>query len=175
MNIRQRKKLLWSAAVLVGLASLGVVLAGWLWPLRINAALSDKLLTTLRGGGGPDKAGTTRTRPPARLDLAELAQLAARDIRRPLSGPDAASGASPSAALTVQLVGTMQEPGHSMALLKKGDGTFAVCAVGESVDDVGGPAVVTRIDPDRISVQYAGAIRELIIPPTPTVVEGQAP
>jgi hypothetical protein len=179
MNLRQRKYLVWSVAVLVGLAGAGILLADSLLPIRISDAVSDRLRMALQALGAPEQSGGGRIGEQARPDLAELDQLCAKDLRRPLTGESAAAGGGPNsllgAALTLQLVGTVYEPEHSMAMLRKGDGAVVVCALGESVDDVGGPAVVTQIEMDRISVRYQGAVRELRVPSAPTGMEGFGP
>lgn len=157
MTVRQQKHLLWLAAAGIALAAIAILFLGWTLPFRQSANLAPAIAPT-------PQVAPPNARPP--LDPREFDTWLARDLRKPLfhESPAAAQTGAP---LTLQLVGTAIEAGHSVAMLRKSDGTFAFCRVGESVDDVGGQARVTRIDADRVSLQYAGALRELQAPRTP--------
>ena len=171
MNRRQRKFLAWSAAALIALIGVVVLLAGLMIPVRVD--LSDSRRPPSASG---TRASTGPNADPSHFDLVELLPLCDRDLRRPLNADPAAGAGSPSGTpLTLQLVGTANEPGHSMAILKKGDGTVVLGALGDTIDGAGGPSVITRIAPDRISVKYAGSVRELVLPPATTGLEGGGP
>lgn len=172
MNPRQHKQLLWSAAWVVVLGGLTLVLAGGTLDVSVHEEKPEglrKLLATLAtrpgAGGVPEKS---------RPDLAELMQVSGKELRRPLADP-AATAVQNNSALTLQLVGTVMEPGHSVAMLRKADGNVEICACGQSVDDVGGPVVVREIGTDFVRVEYAGALRELRIPPEPAGAGGIEP
>jgi type II secretion system protein G len=87
------------------------------------------------------------------------------------AGPPIAASAGPAApaqtspALTVELAATVVEPGRSAAVLRLSDGSVKTCGIGDSVEDVGGPVVLTEVNRDRVLVSYAGTRRELRLTP----------
>jgi hypothetical protein len=168
MNLKKRQFLVWSAAACIALAGPLVLLIAAIEPVQMGRSSISSVAPNVAAS-----APATAAAPP--VDPAELQQLCSRDLRRPLSADATVAAAPTGAPLTVQLVGIASEPGHSMAMFRKRDGTTAVCALGEVVDDVGGPATVTRIDPDRISIQYLGTVRELAMPRSPLAAESTEP
>ena len=168
MNVRNTKLALWSTALLLPLAGIVVLWVGWFAPLPADRPVAAPI--------GPVPATTTQSTPasPGRLNLAQLQQLCSKDLRRPLTDRGGAAGPQ-ATSLTLQLVGTVVEKGHSFAILKKGDGTITFCALGDSVDDAVGPVVVTDIDSDGINVRYAGAVKRLSPPPARNALEGITP
>jgi hypothetical protein len=173
MDVSQRKRLMKGATVATGLAAAIVLAGGLTMPVRVDApqrqpgglaARSTASTATSRRAGGGDDEGR---------QLAELQRLCSLDLRKPLFGSPAASQAAPAPqpqqpTMTLRLVGLVNEPGHSMAMFQKTDGSIVFCAQGESVVDAGVPVTVIRIDPPKVTVQRAGTSLELALPPPPT-------
>ena len=88
--------------------------------------------------------------------LASFENLWDRDLRRPLFDPAPAPPAPPAAvappSLSVRLVGTVTEPGHSQALLMTPEGKLEIKAIGEQ----SGGAEIVAIDEAGITVRFAG-------------------
>jgi hypothetical protein len=170
MNVGQRKRLMNGAAVATGLAAAVVLAGGLVFPVRVDvphgqpggpaAPATASAATSQQAAGGDDES----------RQLAELQQLCSVDLRKPLfEAPKvlrAAPVLPPLPAMTVRLVGLANEPGHSMAMFQKPDGSIVWCAPGESVDDASGPVTVTRIEPPKVVVQCAGVSHDLTPPAT---------
>ncbi len=168
MNVRQRKRLIALAAALVGLAAAGVLVAGFLVPVTVPvhevAPASDgpDVAPNPNGDQAPARDGSL----PALPALPTLQRLCGRNLRRPLyDPPPVARAAAPKPAMTVQFIGTVIEPGQSVAMFRKSDGSIAWCAPGESVEDAGSEVRVTSVEYDKVTVQFAGESRELVIAP----------
>lgn len=99
------------------------------------------------------------------ITLAELQHAAQLDLRRPLYDvPSAPPPASPAPApLSVRLLGTLVEPGHSRAILVGSDGRSVLKAVGENIND----AQLLEIGPDSVTLGYRGTSVVLITPKAP--------
>lgn len=174
MTVRRRKMLIWLLAGALAAPSVAVVALGLTVPVRVE---TDQPSMT---SGGPSEEPSAKAMAAASRDrqrraaMAQLLQLCQRDLRKPLYDSDspaeaeadrtAARRPGPSS-LTLRLIGTVNEPGHSMAMFQKKDGSIALCAQGESVDDAGGPVTVTRVEYEKVSVQCGNRAHELVIPP----------
>ncbi len=105
------------------------------------------------------------------VTLADLQRVCGVDLRRPLGeappAAGAASGAPAASPMTLRLVGTVNEPGHSVAMFQKPDGAMELCGLGQSIDDAGGAVTVTRIEAQKVTVQYGSQVLELAVAPTP--------
>jgi hypothetical protein len=169
MTVQQRKRAIGLVAGLVGLAGLAILAAAVAVPLETGAPEPAPQAPAV--GPPPDDRGADQTPGASRPTLGELARVSAMDLRRPLHDPPATAAAAPKAAsavpMTVRLVGTIVEPGHSMAVFRKADGSFELCAQGESVTDAGGAVTVTGVAPEKVTVEYAGQAQELAVPPGP--------
>jgi hypothetical protein len=97
------------------------------------------------------------------VDLAELQQLCEKDLRGPLFDPPQTRQARPAKrpSMTMSVVGIVSEPGHSMAMLQKSDGTVVLCAEGETVEDAGGPVTVTKVEQQKVTVRYGGEVLDV--------------
>jgi len=88
-------------------------------------------------------------------------------LRRPLYDPPPPPPLVPVVPpMTVRLRGIIQEPGHSLAVFVKPDGSTKLCAVGQGIKDAGGQVTVTKIEPQAVTVQYAGQEQRLVPPAT---------
>ena len=154
MTQRHQQHILHGVSAAVLLAAAGVLLAGWKTPVWVGSS---------RMASRTPVAATQKDVPRA-VELPELQALCRRDLRPSLTDKPAAVAA---ATFAVQLVGTVNEPGHSVAILKKADGTTAICGVGEAVTDGTVVAVVRGIDADRVRMEVAGAMQELHMPRAP--------
>jgi hypothetical protein len=168
MTVRGTRRLIGLAAALAGAAAVAILAAGLGLPVEVAvpepAPGAGVAAAGAPDGGKADAARAARGRPP----LAEFERLAALDLRRPLYDPPAeprVAAAHPATPLTVRLIGTVNEPGHSMAMLRKADGSVAVCALGEGVDAAGGRVTVTGIGHRKATVRYGGRSHELVAPP----------
>jgi hypothetical protein len=172
MTVRQRQRAIHLVAGIVGLSGLAVFAAALAVPLDPGAPGPDVQGAADGAAAAPAEAPAQATPDAAGASLEDLARVCGMDLRRPLydapSPPPAAGAAAPPAApMAVRLVGTIVEPGHSMAVFQKPDGSFELCAQGESVADAGGAVAVTAINQDKVTVQYLGQTQELALPPNP--------
>jgi hypothetical protein len=108
----------------------------------------------------PRPGGTHAPQEVPPVTLASLGTALDTDLRRPLVDRPApppviniASDASAAGAPSIQLVGTIIEQGHSMALISGTSGKIQLKAVGESVDG----AEITAIADDGLTVKWNGA------------------
>jgi len=171
MNRRTRTNLMAFAAATLAVGAVAIVVGGLLLPVDEvgdRSPTQNEHVETV-GDSAEENA------PPAGPSMEELQRLCAIDLRKPLDADsaDAApeSAASAGAPLPVQLIGTIHEPGHSMAMLRKANGTIEVCAEGDRVEEGAVSVQVTRVERDKITVKFDGASRELVVPP-PTPLEG---
>lgn len=174
MNVRERKRIIGWAAAMIALGGVVVLAAGLMTPVQVavdGAAARSMVSSTM-----PASAPRARTADGAGLTLAELQSLCARDLRKPLfDAPPAPTAAGPApsaaAAMGVRLLGTVAEPGHSMAILQTGNSSIEVCGEGQKTDGAGGVTVV-RIDHQKVIVMQGGQSHELTVPPPPTSAPG---
>jgi len=166
MNPRQKKRWLVAGAAGLGAIAVAIMVAGLSLPVRVDAKASDvgaKVVSTTSRDVKPREDQTKR------LTLAQLQRLGAMPLRRPLydaKQPVATNVSQQPVAkpMTLRLVGTINEPGHSMAMFQKSDGSIELCALNQSIDDAGGAVTVTHIEPNKVIVEYNGQSRDLEIP-----------
>jgi len=182
MNIRQRKKVIWLAAGLVGACAAGIIVAGLALPVDVVVKRSSD--SPYRGAvvaASPAQSNDANTPSPGGSAsagpefVAQLRQLCRLDLRKPLYDPPPAASHNAAAAaqvvanslLSVRLVGTADEPGHSMAVFQKPDGAIEVCAQGQGFELQGSELTVVTVQPHKVAVRYAGKRHELVIPRKP--------
>ena len=179
MNVRDRKRILGWAAAATALGGVVVLAAGLAtpMPLAVGGGSARPIASTQPPASGPSE----RPKAPgvAGLTLEELLSLCATDLRKPLfdapAGPTAQGPAKPAAAaLGVRLLGTVDEPGHSMAILQAANGAIEVCGEGQKTDDANGGVTVIRIDHQKVTVMMGGQSHELVVPPLPTTATPEA-
>jgi len=172
MNVRQRKRwMLAAAAVLAGgggaVVALGLAVAVDAPSARPTAADPAGHRTD-----DPDPAPGLAARG---VSLADLRRVASIDLRRPLYDPPqpeadratAATAADPNAGLPVTLIGTANETGHSMAILRRTDQKIEVRRAGESFETPTGVVRVIDVTDRRVELQFAGRRHTLAMPEPP--------
>ena len=168
MDVRGREKLIWLAAAIVTLGSVALVACALAFPPEVTPGAPGSRLGPARTNPGRADALSEGTPDNHRASLDTLARLCATDLRRPLyDPPPPPPPPPPTQAMTVQLVGTISEPGHEMAIFRKSDGTIALCGPGESVADVGGAVMVTNVTQEKVTVTYGNKTHELVVAPRP--------
>lgn len=138
MNRRKIIPLLWTAAALLGGAAVSAVVLGVMLPLDG----ADAVIPTPR---------PTRSIEPDLPPLQAFASVWRMDLQRPLQ--DVAATAAP---LGIKLVGTVDEPGRSMAMIGLRSGSIELKAVGEAIDDPAGPIRIVKIEPSAVTIEHAG-------------------
>lgn len=176
MTVRQRKTLIWLLAGALAAPSVAVLVLGGVVPVRVETEQAGEPAAAADGTPqGQGASAAARDAPPRRAAMADLLRLCRTDLRKPLydadepaqdpKGRKAAARQAARSALTLRLIGTVNEPGHSMAMFQKKDGSIALCAQGESLDEAGGAVTVTRVEYEKVTVQYGNRSHELVIPP----------
>jgi hypothetical protein len=170
MSGRQRRTMMWLGAALVMLAGVSVAAWGLAAPVRVQTRPEDAAAPGSKAALSSAEASRQATgRDSARL-LAALQQLCAMNLRRPLyDPPPTPPPPRPEPSMTVRLVGTINEPGHSLAMFQKPNGAIELCGLGESIDDEGLAVTVTRIEGGKVTVRYADELHELVVGPKPKV------
>lgn len=165
MTLKQRKQLVYAASVLMGLLAVGVLAWGVLVPPEVLVAEGDA-----RGSAGGvvaegDGNAEAMARGPAMADLLRVASV---DWRRPLFDPPAPPAVTRPRVVQapVELVGTLSEAGHSMAVLKTRDGRTEICGVGEVFDANGVRVEVKSVSGQRVEVEAGGRLFVLVLPET---------
>ena len=186
MNTRQRKRSIWLAAALLALGSAALIAWGLAAPVRLTPPKRANLPSIEPvAANQPDTPPNPANNPPSsnRPALAELTRLTAIDLRKPLYPPETEKNKTkddntqpappPQNPLTLRLVGTIIEPGHSMAMLQNTrDQSIQLCPEGETIEHGNGKVTVTRVDPHKATVQYAGRSHVL---ETPRSKKGERP
>jgi hypothetical protein len=177
MNIRQRKRTIYLASGLI--AAIGLAVAAWALATPVEIARPADASGDAPGPapGRTGAAGPSYRQPGEGDGISrdELARLCARDLRRPLFAPEPTVEQAekpeprpqPRRPMSAQLVGTIVEPGRSMAVFRMSDGSFELCGTGESIEDPGGEVKVRNIEPYEVTVNYASQTRTLTIERTP--------
>lgn len=166
MNPRQKKRLLIVGAAVLGVVAVVIVGVGLSLPVRVDVDDSGVHVKVVSATSQDTKPQEVQA---AGLTLAQLQRLGAMPLRRPLydaKQPVATNVRQQPVAkpMTLRLVGTINEPGHSMAMFQKSDGSIELCALNQSIDDAGGAVTVTHIEPNQVTVKYGGQSRDLEIP-----------
>ncbi|MBI1335788.1 MAG: hypothetical protein GC164_02370 [Phycisphaera sp.] len=178
MTVRQRRMWTWVTAGLTVTVAVVLCVVGWAQPVRVQAHGEDARLNGLRSNHKGSANTEASTQAHASLDT--LMQLAALDLRRTLEDPPQPTTTVPDTQPTqvapdqlgVQLIGTVFEKDHSMAIFQRPDGLVAVCAVGESLELPQGGFTVESIDLERVTVAQSGNRYQLEVP-RPQGLEGQ--
>ncbi|GEM_PF-1670137 len=185
MTLGRQKTVLFIAATVVALAGVTILVAGIVMPVAVVPSTSVELLIT----GSPSKEGNdvpNDTQEKSKAWRQDLLTICSVDLRPPLfDAPSLASatkvgdsvtqGESPVvqvATLSVRLVGTIVEPGHSMALVMQPTGDVKLVAPGEHFEDSGVAVMVVKIERWKVTVLRAGQQMDLHLP---TLAEGEMP
>ena len=172
MTVRRRKLVLHASAVGVATLAMGVILAGLLAPTRpdvpsVEAVVQPAGAATRGGRATPGSNGSAADA----YSLAQLQRVASMPLRQTLFPEDEPDPVLPNRPvvntgrpLSVQLLGTVIEPGKSMAFFKDSDQSVKLIFVGETADTVGGPVTVTDVVPRRVTLEHAGTTRQLAMP-----------
>ena len=167
MTPPQRRVLLRLTTLLAIVASAAVLAWALLDPVRVEEPRPGR---APKPAAGKDPVQGVAHAPS--FDAAALAQLAAMDLRRPLFDPEpppnmAGQANAGAPALTVELIGTAREPGHSMALFRRPNGIVEVRGEGETLENAPGLLTVVRVTTAAVTVQHAGQVFDLQPPPPP--------
>lgn len=183
MTIRQRKQMLYAAAALLVVlafvcAGLGVILPVTTPTVQPDLPVRIRPVAGNADSGDPDTPSDRSTAQSAapgagwpELDRATLRRLAGRPWRQPLFEPTEPepnqpekNAPDPAPSITLRLIGTAHEPGRSVAILRKSDGSTELCERGQSFTDRGATVTVTDIGPRAVTVEVNGSPRELTLP-----------
>lgn len=172
MNVRQRKRLIWVLAAGLVACSTGLLAWGVAVPVRVVPTAPAVAVSALADSDTQTDSARARRSAPSRPSLDALQQLAGSNLREPLYDPPPPSAKptnkreppEPAPRLTLRLVGTIQEAGHSMAMFQKSDGTIKLCAEGDHVKDGKNAVKVTRVAFRTVTVEHGGRSHELALP-----------
>jgi len=174
MNVRQRKRVLWLASIALAVGAGAALAWGFAVPVRVTPSEADVPGLAHPRDDSPDKNDHDPQRNPSRPPLEELKKLASMDLRQPLYDapeprkqqpePDKPQPKQTPSRLSLRLVGTIQERGHSMAMFQAGDGSIKLCGEGQSVENSGDVVKVTRVDFRTVTIEIDGESRELALP-----------
>jgi len=168
MTTRQNKRLLILLAAAIGCGAVVVLVAGCLLPVRVpRTDAVDPDVKPVRA------ADDTQSNVARSVDLNDLQRLCAMPLRRPLFDAPKPQATRTTTAqpvtqpMTARLVGIALEPGYSVALFQKQDGTMAICAVGESFKDGSADVTVKQVTATQVTVHHAGRPLQLPVPVPP--------
>mgnify|MGYP006267745973 FL=1 len=173
MTLRQRTRALYVSAI--GIAAAALLVCGWgaLAPARV--AEPGWAPSSSAGVASGDPVGNNDTPPTGRhpqYSLVQLQRVASMNLR-PSLFPQAQPASSrpqavqPARALSIQLLGTVIEPGKSMALFEDSDRSIKLMFEGETADTLAGLVTVNSIEPRRVVIEHGGATHELAMPEEP--------
>lgn len=169
MNVRRRKSLVLLAAVLAASALVGVLAFGLGVPVNVKQPPASDALRTPSITPAATQ-GVTAEDGPA-VSLQRLRRIASLDLRRPLFAPEkpepdpAETSAAPRVVpLSLELLGTVDEPGHSYAIVSYPGSEWELRGVGESFDTPAGVVTIVEVTPRRVVVEHQGERRELTMP-----------
>jgi len=112
----------------------------------------------------PSIEANTQSNAQAGPALNQLQSLASLPLRRPLRDPDKPQAAQ-KMPLRARLVGTVNEPGRSLAIFKLASGEHRFVPVDAQFDDPAGKVTVKQIDEQKVTVEYAGETQQLTVSP----------
>jgi hypothetical protein len=154
-------------AVLLSLACVAALAGGLMLPVRVEANPPRDLPNHSAGRAGDPNGEPADPNHMQRVyrDLQRLVQL---DLRRPLIEPAAPpkeeTKSKPAPRLRLRLLGTAQEPGHSLAYFQKVDGTTTWLSEGDRLKTPAGEVVVQAITSEQVTVTVGGQTTELKVP-----------
>jgi len=151
MTLRTQRRLLWTAAALLALASAGAGAGFVLWPLEPLASASGPAAAA---ADAPEETSSDAS------PLSAYAVIYERDLQRPLFDPKpVAPKKKPPPEPTVTLVGTVIAPGAARAVLKTKGGQIKMATIGQTVDG----AEVLEVTVDSATIRFAGHTHTLAI------------
>lgn len=166
MNLRQKKTALTLGSALLGLACLAVLAGAVTLPVRVEA---DRPRDLPELAANDVKDGNDAPDDPNRMAAVhrDLQRLARLDLRKPLvrpAKPKPERKSRPAPTLRLRLLGTAQEPGHSLAYFQKVDGTTAWLGEGDRVQTSAGEVVVQTITSQAVTIALGERTVELKVP-----------
>jgi len=136
MTVRQIKRVMIAAVVLLCLGTVAIIAGGLLSPVSVEAATAPVADGSTSGDATSDSNAATST--PA-VPLNQLRQVALLPLRRALFDPPpppkppqhhSNQAQRPRSQLAVRLIGTIVEPGRSAAMFQMPDNQIMVCMQG---------------------------------------------
>lgn len=171
MTVRQHKRLILTASVLLLIGAAVVVAVGWHSPIELTLSEPAPLVPTSNDSAESDAGAGTPTFAPT---LADLRGVTAIDLRRPLydlasTNTTAKDAVVPGTSLPIRLLAIANEPatGQPIATFVLSDGRSKPFAVGESIEDGGRSYTVQSIARDQVIVETGGVSHELHLPEDP--------
>lgn len=169
--MRQHKRLMQIASVLLLLSGAAVVAIGLTAPIQVDVAEKQPIV---RSSNGLSQVGTTDDGQTFGLTLADVRSVTAIDLRRPLYDVVVAKTTAEDtivrgSSLPIRLLAIANEPetGQPIATFIMTDGKTKPFAVGELIEDAGKSYTVESVARDHVIVKTAGVSHELYLPETP--------
>ena len=152
MTLRRQKLALWLLGI--GLVLGGVLVVAWGFRGKCSVVLSQSSTGSARAAKAPT------TNPQAPLSLKEFEPHWNKPLRRPIFDPPPVVIPPPKKEvpppLNVRLVGTIIEPGETVAMLANARNSLEFKKVGDSWGAGKLLATITAIENSRVTIQYAG-------------------
>lgn len=172
MGVRRRKRLIWIGTIVLGLSAVGILIWGFIAPRDVSVPVTGPAEISQQATGSADSAWRNQKSLDERPTHAELDPILSLNLRRPLydpvvSAPQRAATPKPAATaspIPVRLIGTIHEPGHSMAMFQKSDGSIEVCPQGQSVKDGQKEVKVITIGRRTVTVEHEGQSQDMAVP-----------
>jgi hypothetical protein len=160
------------AAAALLLVAGAVVVVGMATPVSVEVGPPPGIQTVAAGPPGPaEEAAPRRSFPAPEAEV--LAAVARKPLRQPLFdqsqpvAPTQTTTPQPTYTLRVRLIGLAHEPGHSVAMLRKSDGTIELAAEGHQFNDAGSQLTVAAIEPEQVIIDSPGGRHTLQLPLNP--------
>jgi hypothetical protein len=169
MNYRRKTRLLSLGALGLALVTGAILVAGFLLPVEVEA---QETQTPGVSETQPAASRRSSSQPSPMAQVYEqLEQLASRPLRRELEEPRKSTPQRPAGLprpkLSISLVGTAREPGHSMAVFGKPDGSIQWVRPGETIETPSGNVTLEQVTAAGVTVRFAGETVQLELPATP--------
>ncbi len=157
------------AVGVVAFGAVAVLALGLTAPVRVAGDVAEAASDTTKEAGASVGRPAADDSAPAHPPLAELVRLSQLDLRRPLYDPPAeeteqAASPKPATTMPVRLVGTVHEPGHSMAIFQKSNGLIEFAGPGQHIEDAGAKVTIVEVGRKTVTVAYGGASHQLTVP-----------
>ncbi len=170
MNFRQRKRVMFLGAALLGCAAAAVLAGTFVLPVQVELrAEADS--SPPEGKAGSQDQSTARSAIDPPVEEEPLRQLSEIDLRRALFDEPEASDKQPTAPpkpkLRLRLIGTAEEPGHSTGFFLMSDGQIKLLSAGETLKTPRGEVTVIEVQNRVARVRFVGQEIELKAPPRP--------
>jgi hypothetical protein len=154
MHARRVKTWLQIAGSGLSVAAVGVLVWSLFWPIEKSPVTVSQPVT---------QSASRKVQRPVLPTLKQFEPFWKRQMRRPLFDPppntpvaSSATVQKPPSSLGVRLLGTVTEPGRSVAMLMTTRGTIEIKAVGERLGDMPDGAEVVSVNTDRAVLRYHG-------------------